>query len=133
MRTFSAEFAIVWSRLVVKGHFVPNPRNAQETTRPERGNSDRHSRQATDMCFEQHTCKIVFQSRKERRTLMLCATWLRKVRKLTVSAQELFPNPSFKQELHFAQYDKREDVFYKANFHLGQFHLGQVPLRPIST
>ena len=24
-----------------------------------------------DMCFEPHTCKVVFQSRRDRRTLML--------------------------------------------------------------
>ena len=90
MRTFSVEFAIVWSRLVVKASSFPireTHRSRRRQPTPRSGDRDRHSRQAAgfpgerldqpeardvpgldeadrmlDMCFEPHTCKIVFQS-----------------------------------------------------------------------
>ena len=88
MRTCSAEFAIVWSRLVVNaGSFPIRETRTFRRRQPasESGDGDRHrlldfrenvwtnlkrvtywaldeADRMLDMCFEPHTCKIVFQS-----------------------------------------------------------------------
>ena len=85
MRTFSAEFATVWSRLVVNaGSFPIRETRTFRRRQPasESGDGDRHSRQACWISAENvwtnlkrvtyqvldeadrkpHTCKIVFQS-----------------------------------------------------------------------